>query len=116
MAREIPFEKVLREHLTDPAFRAEWERGAVAEATAVWFVQYRALHGLSIDDLAARLDLDAAALLALEAGDVEPPMGWLLTVSRRLGEEIHLRIDRTGDLSEAEHIVIGAPAAAELVA
>ena len=42
---------------TDPEFRAEWERTALARAVSVAIVRYRADHDLSQRELAERLGM-----------------------------------------------------------
>jgi ribosome-binding protein aMBF1 (putative translation factor) len=81
-------EELIAEELqNDPAFRAEWERTAVARAVAVAVVRYRAEHELSQRDLAARLAMEQPQVARLERGDVNPSIETLMRVSSRLGIE-----------------------------
>ena len=84
----IPFERVLEEHLRDPAFRAEWERRAPARAVAISLVAYRADHGLTQTALGRLLDMSQPAIARLEAGDHLPTLPTLLRLSEMLGLEI----------------------------
>jgi transcriptional regulator with XRE-family HTH domain len=84
----IPFERVLEEHLSDPEFRAEWERLAPARAVAISLVAYRADHGLTQTALGRLLDMSQPAIARLEAGDHLPTLQTLLRLSEMLGLEI----------------------------
>jgi DNA-binding XRE family transcriptional regulator len=84
----IPFERVLEEHLSDPEFRAEWERLAPARAVAISLVAYRADHGLTQTALGRLLDISQPAIARLEAGDHLPTLPTLLRLSEMLGLEI----------------------------
>jgi transcriptional regulator with XRE-family HTH domain len=110
MGTEIPFETVLAEHLQNPKFRAGWERDAVARAVALWLIEYRNAHSLSIEQLAERAGMDPEAVLDLEAEDVDPTLTTLLELSRALGTPIVLRVERGLPGENVETIVIGAPA------
>ncbi len=111
MGNAIPWRELLREDLSDPAFRAEWERTAVARAVAIWLCRYRAQEGLTQEQLAARLGLKQAAVGRLELGEVEPKVSTLLRLSSALGVPIVLAVDRTGDLARVETVTIDATAA-----
>jgi transcriptional regulator with XRE-family HTH domain len=87
------FEQVLAEQLEDPAFRAEWERTALARAVANRVIAYRAEHGLSQADLARQLGVSQPAVARLEIGEHEPTFTTLSRLSQRLG--IHFHIDIT---------------------
>ena len=84
---------------TDPEFRAEWERTALARAVAVAIVRYRADHDLSQRELAERLGMKQPQVARLELGDVNPSMDTLMRISAQL------RIEFTIDVRPA-----GAPA------
>ena len=100
-------EDVLALMLAEPEFRRDWERHAVAHAVALWLVRYRAEHSLTQEQLAALVRLRQPTIARLEAGEVEPKLSTLLRLSARLGVPLELRIDRTGDLAEAETVIIG---------
>ncbi len=76
---------------TDPEFRAEWERTALARAVAVAIVRYRAEHGLSQRELAGRLSMKQPQVARLELGDTNPSIDTLMRISGRL--EIEFKID-----------------------
>lgn len=83
-----PHEQLLAEQLNDdPAFRAEWERTALARAVAVTVVRHRADHGLSQRDLAKRLDMSQPQVARLERGDVNPSIDTLMRLAAGLGIE-----------------------------
>jgi transcriptional regulator with XRE-family HTH domain len=76
---------------TDPEFRAEWERTALARAVALAIVRYRAEHDLSQRDLAQRLGMKQPQVARLELGEVTPSIDTLMRISSRL--EIEFTID-----------------------
>lgn len=95
-ADDVPtHEQVLYEALRDPAFRAEWERTALARAVAMRVLQYRVEHRLSQTALARQLGMQQSAIARLEAGDHTPSLDTLRRLSRGLG--IRFRIDITPD-------------------
>ncbi|MBI2303035.1 MAG: helix-turn-helix transcriptional regulator [Armatimonadetes bacterium] len=106
-----PWRTLLAERLEDPSFQREWERTAVARALAIWLCEYRGEHGLTQDALAALLGMKQSAIARLEIGETEPKLSTLLRLSRALGTPLELVVDRTGDLSEAERVVVGGPQA-----
>jgi ribosome-binding protein aMBF1 (putative translation factor) len=91
---------------TDPAFRAQWERTALARAVAVAIVRYRAEHNLSQRDLAQRLGMQQPQVARLELGEVNPSMRTLMRVASRLGIEFTIDV-RPAD-APARNITKGA--------
>jgi len=81
---------------TDPEFRAEWERTALARAVAVAIVRHRADHDLSQRDLAERLRMKQPQVARLELGEVNPSMETLMRVSAQLGIEFTIDVRRAG--------------------
>ncbi|MGH8165585.1 MAG: helix-turn-helix domain-containing protein [Rhodanobacteraceae bacterium] len=77
---------------TDPEFRAEWERTALARAVAVAIVHYRAEHDLSQRDLAQRLGMKQPQVARLELGEVTPGIDTLMRISAQLGIEFTIDI------------------------
>ncbi len=84
--------QVLAENRTDPAFREEWDRTAVARAVATRVVTYRAEHGLSQAALARTLGVSQPLVARIESGEHEPTLTTLSRLSRRLGLEFHIAI------------------------
>ena len=80
----------------DPAFRAEWERTALARAVAVAIVHYRAQHDLSQRDLAQRLGMKQPQVARLELGEVNPSMDTLMRVASRLAIEFTIDVRPAG--------------------
>jgi predicted transcriptional regulator len=89
--RLISNSQVLEEMLQDPAFRAEWERTALARAVAEAVIRYRAEHGLSQTALARLLGWSQPVVARLEAAEHNPTMDTLLTLARTL--EWRVRVD-----------------------
>ena len=81
---------------TDPDFRAEWERTALARAVAVAIVRYRGDHELSQRELAERLGMKQPQVARLEVGDVNPSMDTLMRISSQLGIEFTIDVRRAG--------------------
>jgi DNA-binding XRE family transcriptional regulator len=82
---------LIRGQMADPAFRAEWERTAVARAVALCLVRYRSEHALSQRDLAKLLDMQQPQVARLERGDVNPTLETLMRLAGAL--EIEFTID-----------------------
>lgn len=76
---------------SDPAFRAEWERTALARGVAVALVRYRADHQLAQKDLAERLGMTQPQVARLERGDINPNMDTLMRLAA--GLDIEFAID-----------------------
>ena len=82
--RLISNSQVLEDMLQDPAFRAEWERTALARAVAEAVIRYRAEHELSQTALARLLGWSQPVVARLEAAEHNPTMDTLLTLARTL--------------------------------
>lgn len=93
--RLISNSQVLEEMLQDPAFRAEWERTALARAVAEAVIRYRAEHGLSQTGLARLLGWSQPVVARLEAAEHNPTMDTLLTLARTLGLRVQVDVGPT---------------------
>jgi ribosome-binding protein aMBF1 (putative translation factor) len=81
----ISAEELFAEDMADPAYRAAWERTALARAVASAVVGYRIAHALSQTDLARQLGMKQPNVARLEAGDHNPSVEMLQRLSRALG-------------------------------
>ena len=81
---------------TDPEFRAEWERTALARAVAVAVVRHRSEHDLSQRELAERLGMKQPQVARLELGEVNPSMETLMRASAQLGIEFTIDVRPAG--------------------
>jgi ribosome-binding protein aMBF1 (putative translation factor) len=90
--RLISNTEVLAEMLQDPAFRAKWERTALARAVAEAVIRYRAEHRLSQSALARLLGWRQPVVARLEAAEHNPSMDTLLTLARTLGLRVHVDV------------------------
>jgi transcriptional regulator with XRE-family HTH domain len=97
---------------TDPEFRAEWERTALARAVALTIVRYRTEHDLSQRELAERLGMKQPQVARIELGEVNPSMETLMRVSGQLGIEFTIDVRPVGTSvhnvtkrAQAEHLV-----------
>ena len=85
-------DELLAEQLaSDPAFRAEWERTALARGVAVALVRYRADRGLAQKDLGGLLGMTQPQVARLERGDTNPSMETLMRLAS--GLDIEFTID-----------------------
>lgn len=81
---------------TDPEYRAEWERTALARAVAVAIVRYRTEHALSQRDLAQRLGMKQPQIARLELGEVNPTVDTLARTASQLGIGFTIDVGRAG--------------------
>ena len=96
-------EELIEEQLqSDPEFRAEWERTAVARAVAIEVLRYRTDRDLSQTALADLLGMKQPQVSRLESGDVNPTVETLVRLSSRLGMEFTLDIHPSG--REPKHV------------
>jgi DNA-binding XRE family transcriptional regulator len=93
MARRlISNDQVLAGMLQDPAFRAEWERTALARAVAEAVIRYRAEHKLTQTGLARLLGWSQPVVARLETAEHNPTMDTLVALSRTLGLRVHVDV------------------------
>lgn len=85
-------ELIAEELRNNPAFRAEWERTALARAVAVAVIRCRADRDLSQRDLAGILGMEQPQVARLERGDVNPSMETLMRVASGLGIEFTIDV------------------------
>jgi transcriptional regulator with XRE-family HTH domain len=84
--------QVLRDQLRDPAFRAEWERTALARAVAQKVLAYRIDHGLSQRALAGLLGVSQPQVARLEAGDHNPTIDTLVRLAQAMDLEFTIDV------------------------
>lgn len=77
---------------SDPAFRAEWERTALARAVGVAVFGYRVKHGLSQTQLAKQLGLRQPHVSRLESGEHNPTPEMLQRLASKLGLRVVLEV------------------------
>lgn len=83
---------------TDPAYTAEADRLELAGAVSVAVVKYRAEHGFSQAEFAAKLGWKQPQVARLERGDFTPSLQTLERLARAGVLEVHL--DRHGTVVE----------------
>ncbi len=88
-------DELIAQEMADPAFRAEWERTALARAVALRLVRYRSERDLSQRALAELLDMKQPQVARLERGDVNPTLDTLLRLSGALGIEFTIDVRPT---------------------
>lgn len=86
--------EVIAEDLaSDPAFRAAWERTALARTVSLLVLRHRTDSGLSQAGLAKRLGMSQRRIARLERGEHDPTTETLMQLSSGLGTEfkVHIR-------------------------
>ena len=91
-------DEVLRQQLEDEAFRAEWERTALARAVALRVVAYRADNKLSQAALGRLLGMAQSGVARLESGEHLPTLVTLQRLSKILGTSIVVGVSPDGSL------------------
>jgi transcriptional regulator with XRE-family HTH domain len=85
-------ELVAEEQLSDPSFRAEWQRLAPAREFATTLLRYRAEHKLNQRELAKKLGISQPRVVKLESGEHNPEIGTIIKAVKRLGIEFVLDV------------------------
>jgi len=81
---------------TDPEFRAEWERLALARAVAIAITRYRHDEKLSLRQMAELLGTNHPQVVRLESGDHEPDLRTLRLLAEKLGMSFMVSIQPRG--------------------
>jgi DNA-binding XRE family transcriptional regulator len=89
-------EAVRQESLSNPEFRAEWDRTAFAEAVALRVIGYRVEHQLTQTALARQLGMKQPAVARLESGDVTPTLDTLSRLATQLDITFHIDVTPDG--------------------
>ena len=87
---------VAEEQLTDPSFRAEWQRLTPAREFAATLLRYRAGHKLGQRALARELGISQPRVVKLESGEHNPEIDTIINAVRRLGIEFALDVAPAG--------------------
>ncbi len=85
-------EQVLAEEMDDPAFRAEWDRTAMARAVALKVLTYRTEQHLSQRALAVKLGMTQPQIARIEAGEHNPTIDTLARIAETLDIEFAIDI------------------------
>lgn len=83
---------VAKEQLTNPSFKAEWQRLAPAREFAATLLRYRSEHRLSQRALAEKLGVSQPRIVKLESGEHNPEIDTIINAARRLGIEFVLDV------------------------
>ena len=86
----------------DPAFRAYWERTALARAVALAVIGHRVKRGLTQTQLAAQLGVRQPQVARLEMGEHTPSLEMLQKLARALGLRFIVEVAPAG-ASAPEH-------------
>jgi len=85
-------QEVLEDDLRDPAFRAEWERTAVARTFALQLLEYRTARGLSQDAVGQLLGMKQPQVARIEAAAHTPNLETLTRFAKLAGRELDVKI------------------------
>ncbi len=97
----------------DPAFRAYWERTALARAVALAVIGYRVEHNLTQTKLGQELDIRQPQVARLETGEHTPSMEMLKRLARGLGLRFIVEVAPVTD--KAEGFPLTLPSGMEVV-
>ena len=103
-------EEQLRE---DPAFRAYWERTALARAVALALIGYRVKHHLTQTQLAEKLGARQPQVARLEMGEHTPSLEMLQRLARTLGLRFIVEVAPAGAGAPANALTL--PSGVEVV-
>jgi ribosome-binding protein aMBF1 (putative translation factor) len=93
----IPFETLKRKWMTDPKFRAEYERVGSEMDLAMTLAEARRKAGLTQAELAARMKTSQAAVARIESGHGAPKWETIERYARAVGTRPVLRLLDTPD-------------------
>lgn len=96
-----------------PAFRASWERTALARAVALALIGYRVKHHLTQTLLAAKLGMRQPQVSRLELGEHIPSLAMLQRLARTLGLRFIVEVAPAGEGTPASAVTL--PAGVEVV-
>ena len=86
-------DEAIAEHLaTDPVFRAEWERTALARFIAIEVLKHRTERDWSQRQLGDALGMSQPQVARLERGDITPTFDTLARVASGLGIELTINV------------------------
>ena len=97
----------------DPAFRASWERTALARAVALAVIGYRVEHHLTQTRLAEKLGVRQPQVARLEMGEHTPSLEMLQRLARTLGLRFIVEVAPGGEGASASAVML--PAGVEVV-
>ncbi len=97
----------------DPAFRAYWERTALARAVALALLSYRVKHRLTQTQVAAKLGVRQPQVARLEMGEHTPSLEMLQRLARTLGLRFIVEVAPAGAHAPASALTL--PSGVEVV-
>lgn len=90
----------------DPAFRAYWERTALARAVALALIGYRLKHHLTQTQLAEKLGVRQPQVARLEMGEHTPSLEMLQRLASRLGLRFIVEVAPAGEAAPANAVTL----------
>ncbi len=88
----IPLEKLKKQWMRDPAFKAEYDRLAPEFELAAEFVRARVRAGLSQAELAEKMGTSQSAIARLESGKTLPSTKTLLRFAKATKSKVEVRL------------------------
>ncbi|HZB89617.1 MAG TPA: helix-turn-helix transcriptional regulator [Terracidiphilus sp.] len=88
----IPFEKIAKEMLKDPAVKAEYDRLAPEFEIALELIRARKRAGLSQAELAERMGTSQSTIARLESGQTLPSTKTLLHFAEATKSKVKVRL------------------------
>jgi ribosome-binding protein aMBF1 (putative translation factor) len=85
-------EQLLIDHLSDPAFRGEWDRTAVSRSLAMHLTAFRTQQNLSQRAMADLLRMSQPQVARIEAAEHNPDIETLSRIADAMGVELQLTI------------------------
>lgn len=83
----------LEEQLKDPAFASAFEDAGVRPRLALRLIELRRAAGLSVEDVAARMEVKPKAVLAYERGQVDPYLSFAQRYARAVGGRLRVDVE-----------------------
>jgi ribosome-binding protein aMBF1 (putative translation factor) len=88
----IPFEKLKKEWMKDPAFRAEYDRLKPEFALALALIKARTKAGLTQADVARKMRTTQSVIARIESGSNPPNLKTLERYAQAVGRRIEVKL------------------------
>lgn len=92
----VTAEEIHERDMTDPAYRAEYERTRFANDIAIRVLRYRTEHGLTQTAFGRLVGMRQPHVARLESGEHEPSLSTLVKLASALGEDFTVDIKADG--------------------
>jgi len=99
----VTLDQAIENQRSNPEFRAEWDRTALARKVAIRVIEYRTARNLSQRQFAEMVGLVQPAIARLERADRQPSIDTLATLTRATGLEFTFSFSHGGIELLASH-------------